>query len=64
MEFIVKEVVSREDKNAIYQGLLKYNLARIEDKEPKDLGIYLEDASGNKIADNDSSIKLKGNLHT
>lgn len=50
MEFIVKEVVSSEDKNAIYQELLKYNLARIEDKEPKDLGIYLEDASGNKIA--------------
>lgn len=36
---------------------MEYNLARIEDKNPKDLGIYLEDKTGKKIAG------LIGNTH-
>lgn len=38
------------DKEEVFQQLLKYNLARIEDKEPKELGIFLEDEQGKKLA--------------
>ena len=30
--------------------MLEYNLERIEDKNPRDLGIYLQDEAGRKIA--------------
>ena len=44
-------------KMLFFQGLLEYNLARIEDKNPKDLGVYLHDETGKKIAG------LIGNTH-
>lgn len=37
--------------------MLEYNLARIEDKNPKDLGVYLEDEKGEMIGG------LIGNTH-
>lgn len=50
MEFKTTDKISEEDRNEIFEGLLEYNLARIEDKNPKDLGIYVEDANGRKLA--------------
>lgn len=50
MNFEITNEIKEEDKETIFQGLLAYNLARIEDKTPKDLGIYLKDSDGNKIA--------------
>ena len=50
MNFEITDEIKEEDKEIIFQGLLEYNLARIEDKNPKDLGIYLQDEAGEKIA--------------
>ena len=50
MKFKITDKIEEQDKETIFQGLLEYNLARIEDKNPKDLGIYLEDETGNKLA--------------
>ena len=57
MEFQVTDKIKKEDEEIIYNGLLEYNLARIEDKNPKDLGIFMQDDKGNKIAG------LIGNTH-
>lgn len=43
MNFEITDKIKEQDEKIIYQGLLEYNLARIEDKNPKDLGIYLQD---------------------
>lgn len=43
MNFEITEEISGADEEAIRQGLLEYNLVRLEDKNPKDLGIYLRD---------------------
>lgn len=40
MNFEITDVVSDRDKNEIFQGLLEYNLSKLEDKNPKELGIY------------------------
>lgn len=50
MNFEISEVIKEEDREAIFQGLLEYNLARIEDKNKKELGIYVNDESGKKLA--------------
>lgn len=50
MKFKITDTIQEQDKSEILQGLLEYNLARIEDKNPKDLGIYFEDYAGNKLA--------------
>lgn len=50
MKFKITDEIEEQDKKIILQGLLEYNLARIEDKNPKDLGIYLEDETGKKLA--------------
>jgi len=42
--------ISRQDREDIFQGLLAYNLPRIEDRQPRDLGIFAEDADGRKLA--------------
>ncbi len=49
-ELIVTDKIEEKDRNEIFEGLLRYNLARLEDKHPRDLGIYIEDGSGKKIA--------------
>lgn len=50
MKFKITDKIEEQDKETIFQGLLEYNLAKIEDKNPKDLGVYLEDETGKKIA--------------
>lgn len=57
MKFEITDKINKEDEEVIYQGLLEYNLSKIEDKNPKDLGIYLHDESGKKMAG------LIGNTH-
>lgn len=49
MKLRVVDNINESDQDEIFQGLLEYNLSKIEDKNPKDLGIYLEDESGKKI---------------
>jgi hypothetical protein len=43
MKFKITDKISNQDEEAIFQKLLEYNLAQIEDKNPKDLGVYLQD---------------------
>lgn len=50
MDFKITDSVRPEDREEIFGGLLEYNLARIEDPRPRDLGIYLEDPAGRKQA--------------
>ena len=50
MDFRVTDVVTEQDRREVYEGLLEYNLSKIEDKNPRELGVYLEDESGRKIA--------------
>ena len=50
MNFKITDSIKEQDREAILQGLLEYNLARIEDKNPKDLGIYFQDETGKKLA--------------
>lgn len=46
MNFEITDEIKKEDEEFIFQGLLEYNLARIEDKNPKDIGIYLRNEKG------------------
>lgn len=50
MDFRITDVVEEQDRAEIFQGLLEYNLSKIEDKNPKELGVYFEDESGAKLA--------------
>ena len=50
MEFKVTDHIQPQDRADIFQELLAYNLARIEDRNLRDLGIYQEDAAGRKLA--------------
>ncbi|MGM9578495.1 MAG: GNAT family N-acetyltransferase [Evtepia sp.] len=43
MEQIITDQIEKSDEEAIFQGLLAYNLPRLEDKNPKDLGIYYKE---------------------
>jgi ribosomal protein S18 acetylase RimI-like enzyme len=57
MKFKITDEIKKQDEETIFQGLLEYNLARIEDKNPKDLGVYLQDEKGEILAG------LIGNTH-
>lgn len=50
MIFEITDTIHETDEKYIFEGLLEYNLERIEDKNPRDLGIYLPDETGKKIA--------------
>lgn len=50
MEFVVKEEVTQKDQDDIFKGLLKYNLERLEDKNPRKLGVFLNNEDGEKVA--------------
>lgn len=50
MKYEITDKITKEDENIIFQGLLEYNLSKIEDKNPKDLGVYLQDETGKKVA--------------
>lgn len=39
-----------EDEKAVFEGLLAFNLAHLEDKEPRDLGIYERDGENKIVA--------------
>ncbi len=49
MSFVVTDKIKEEDMEIIHQGLLEYNLSKIEDKNPKDIGIYYQYESGEKL---------------
>lgn len=57
MNFEITDKIKEQDEEIIFQGLLNYNLPRIEDKNPRDLGIYLQDDTGEKVGG------LIGNTH-
>lgn len=57
MNIEITDKIKKQDEDIIFQGLLEHNLARIEDKNPKDLGVYLQDETGKKVAG------LIGNTH-
>ena len=57
MNFKIIDKIEKEDEKIIFQGLLEYNLSKIEDKNPKDLGVFLLNENGEKIAG------LIGNTH-
>lgn len=57
MKFKITDEIKKQDEETIFQNLLEYNLARIEDKNPKDLGVYLQDEKGEMLAG------LIGNTH-
>ena len=40
MDFEITDDIKSEDREQIRGGLLEYNLARLEDKNPKELGLY------------------------
>lgn len=57
MKYIESEKVTEEEKEHIFQELLKYNLDNIEDKLVKDIGLFVEDEEGNRVAG------LSGDIH-
>lgn len=50
MQYKITSMPSKQDKREIYEELLKYNLQYIENKNVQELGIFLEDVDGTKIA--------------
>ena len=57
MHYETTDEIKEQDQRAIYEGLLQYNLEWLEDKSPKDLGVYARDEAGNVVAG------LIGNTH-
>lgn len=50
MDYRITDIPTKQDKDEIFQELLTYNLERIECKDIKELGIFLEDEQGKKVA--------------
>lgn len=50
MDFRMTDDVRESDRQEIFRGLLEYNLSKIEDRHPRELGIYWEDPEGRKQA--------------
>lgn len=50
MKYIESEKITKEEKEHIFQELLKYNLDNIEEKVVKDIGLFVEDEEGNRVA--------------
>lgn len=46
MNLEITDAVEKQDEQTVRSGLLAYNLARIEDKNSLDLGIFLRDKAG------------------
>ena len=46
MKLEITDQIQEQDQKAIFSGLLEYNLARIENQHPQDLGIYFRNESG------------------
>lgn len=50
MNYRITDAPLEQDKDDVFQELLKYNLAHIECKEVKELGIFIENKDGKKVA--------------
>ena len=50
VHFQITDKIEEQDRAEIYAGLLEYNLEKLEDKNPRELGIFLENAQGKKAA--------------
>lgn len=50
MKFEITDKIEKQDEQAIFEGLKEYNEARIEDKNSKELGVYLRNEEGKVIA--------------
>jgi GNAT superfamily N-acetyltransferase len=50
MSFEITDKIDENDMKTIHAGLLAYNLERIEDKNPLDLGVYAKDENGRILA--------------
>lgn len=50
MKIEITDNIKKEDEDVILKEIIKFNLEHIEDKNPKDLGIFLYDENNNKIA--------------
>lgn len=50
MNYRITDTPLEEDKGDVFQELLKYNLAHIECKDVEELGIFIEDEDGKKVA--------------
>ena len=46
MNFRTTDKVSKQEVEIIHSGLLEYNLSKIEDKNIRDIGIFLENDTG------------------
>ena len=46
MTLEITDQIQEQDQRTLFTGLLEYNLARIEDQHPQDLGIYVRNESG------------------
>lgn len=47
--FSKRDQITSEERSAVYQKLLAYNLEYLDDQSPRDLGIFLEDEQKNVI---------------
>lgn len=43
MEQIITDEIQKKDEETVFQGLLSYNLEKLDDKNPRDVGIYYKD---------------------
>ena len=50
MNYEITDEIKKLDERCIYEGLLEFNLERLEDKSPKDLGVYYRDEAGKIVA--------------
>lgn len=50
MNYRITDTPLEQDKDEIFEELLKYNLAHIDCKEVKELGIFLEGKDSKKVA--------------
>ncbi len=50
MEITLTDKIEKTDEEAVVNGLVSYNLARIENTDPRDLGVFLRDDEGKTVA--------------
>lgn len=50
MKYIESDNVTKKEKEYIFQELLKYNLESIEEKLIRDIGLFVEDEKGKRVA--------------
>lgn len=50
MKIEITDQIAKEDEKTIFEGLLHYNLARLENTDPRELGVYLRNEDGGILA--------------